>query len=134
LGNGAWAPQFSPDGHWISYASSEAGRFEIYLAPFPMREGKWQVSSNGGQDSRWDKSGNELTVIDDAGNLLSVPIRFQNATPQFGTPKRLFAFNYDVASPQLDEAPDGKRFLAVVVQGGGQSIVVMDHWTAALKK
>src|SRR5262249_31236128 len=40
--------QFSPDGHWIAYASNESGRFEIYIQPFPGPGGKWQVSTGGG--------------------------------------------------------------------------------------
>ena len=31
--------QFSPDTHWIAYASDESGRSEIYVQPFPyLRE------------------------------------------------------------------------------------------------
>ncbi len=26
---------FSPDGHWLAYASDESGRSEIYVRPFP---------------------------------------------------------------------------------------------------
>ena len=29
------APQFSPDGRWLAYASDESGRFEIYVQPYP---------------------------------------------------------------------------------------------------
>ena len=33
-------PTFSPDGKWIAYASTEAGRAEIYVRPFPGPGGK----------------------------------------------------------------------------------------------
>jgi Tol biopolymer transport system component len=36
--------QFSPDGHWIAYASNESGTMEIYVSPFTSASGKWQVS------------------------------------------------------------------------------------------
>jgi len=29
------APRFSPDGHWLAYASDESGRYEIYVQPYP---------------------------------------------------------------------------------------------------
>jgi eukaryotic-like serine/threonine-protein kinase len=29
------APAFSPDGHWLAYASDESGRYEIYVRPYP---------------------------------------------------------------------------------------------------
>jgi serine/threonine-protein kinase len=55
---------FSPDGHWLAYESSESGAYEIYVRAFsgtPAREtAKWQISSGGGSNPRWSKSGREL--------------------------------------------------------------------------
>ena len=55
---------FSPDGHWLAYESSESGRYEIYVRAFsgtPAGEtAKWQISSGGGSNPRWSKSGREL--------------------------------------------------------------------------
>ena len=41
-------PAFSPDGRWIAYESSESGTYEIYVRPFPVPGGRWQVSAGGG--------------------------------------------------------------------------------------
>ena len=42
-------PEVSPDGHWMAYASTESGRFEVYVRPFPdVDDGKWQISRDGG--------------------------------------------------------------------------------------
>src|SRR5262249_52876426 len=49
--------QFSPDGKWIAYQSNESGRFEIYVQPFPGPGGKFQISTNGGAQPRWNKNG-----------------------------------------------------------------------------
>src|SRR4029077_7275707 len=38
------APRFSPDVHFIAYASNESGRHEIYARPYPGPRGKWQIS------------------------------------------------------------------------------------------
>ncbi len=42
------APRISPDGRWIAYSSSESGRNEVYVRPFPEADqGRWQVSAEG---------------------------------------------------------------------------------------
>jgi Tol biopolymer transport system component len=71
-GERAWKPllqeeyseahsEISPDGRWITYTSNESGRNEIYVRSFPdVGKGKWQVSTNGGNTSRWSANGREL--------------------------------------------------------------------------
>jgi Tol biopolymer transport system component len=46
---------FSPDGRWLAYQSDESGRNEVYVRPFPSREGKWQISSGGGELPTWSR-------------------------------------------------------------------------------
>jgi Tol biopolymer transport system component len=41
--------QFSPDGRWVAYNSSESCRPEIYATPFPGPGGTRQISTGGGQ-------------------------------------------------------------------------------------
>ena len=51
----------SPDGRWIAYDSDETGREEVYVRPFPDVEGgRWQVSTAGGREPIWARSGREL--------------------------------------------------------------------------
>ena len=42
------APKFSRDGKWMVYTSTESGRREVYVQPYPGQGGKWQISSDGG--------------------------------------------------------------------------------------
>jgi serine/threonine-protein kinase len=42
-------PEFSPDGRWLTYASSDSGHAEVYVRPFPGPGGKWQISNGGGR-------------------------------------------------------------------------------------
>jgi eukaryotic-like serine/threonine-protein kinase len=41
-------PEFSPDGRWLAYGSDAAGRYEIYLRPYPGPGPAQQVSVEGG--------------------------------------------------------------------------------------
>jgi Tol biopolymer transport system component len=67
-------PAFAPDGRWVAYASDESGQSEIYVRAFggnaSRAGGKWQVSSGGGSDPIWSRSGQELFFI--AGERLMV--------------------------------------------------------------
>lgn len=51
--------EFSPDGNWLAYSSSETGRLEIYLQQISGGE-RWQVSTEGGVSPRWRRDGREL--------------------------------------------------------------------------
>ncbi len=52
-------PEISPDGHWIAHLSSESGRWEVYVRPFPGPGGKWQISSNSGTNPIWSRDGKQ---------------------------------------------------------------------------
>ena len=52
--------RFSPDGRWLAYVSNESGREEVYVAPFPGRGGKWQISTSGGRAPVWTRGGREI--------------------------------------------------------------------------
>jgi len=108
--------RFSPDGHWIAYASDESGdQHQIYVQSFPIGAGKFMVSTAGGVQPRWRRDGKELFYIAADGKLMAVDVKM---SPKFdaGTPKALFDprilggggssgfFRYDVT-------PDGQRFL-----------------------
>ncbi len=53
-------PAFSPDGHWLAYASDESGTFEVYVRPFPGPGGKTQISSGGGNLPTWSRTRPEI--------------------------------------------------------------------------
>ena len=54
-------PALSPDGRWLAYQSDESGQNNIYVQPFPnIDDGKWQVSTNGGDDPVWSPDGRRL--------------------------------------------------------------------------
>ena len=60
----AGSPEFSPDGRWLAYQTTESGRNEVVVRAFPApasgQGGKWLVSTNGGSQVRWSRTNREL--------------------------------------------------------------------------
>ena len=106
------APKFSPDGEWLAYSSDETGRREIYVQPYPGPGGKWQISSDGGQEPVWNPRGGELFYR--SGNkIMAVDIDTKSAFLP-GRPRMLFEGPYlptAASFPFYDVSPDGQRFL-----------------------
>ena len=55
--------RFSPDGHYMAWASNESGRTEVYVRSFPGNESKVQISTGGGIMPRWRRDGKELYYV-----------------------------------------------------------------------
>jgi len=139
--------QFSPDGRWIAYASDESGRSEIYVRPFAPdssgganREGKWQISTDGGTEPHWRRDGKELYYLSaDRREVMAVEVAagpaFQAEVPQalFQTPPSGEIIG---GLRQWDAAPDGSRFLFLTAaeQTTQSRFTVVLNWTSLLKK
>lgn len=54
------AATISPDGRWLAYASNDTNRFEVYVQAVPNPGAKIQISTDGGTEPIWAKSGLEL--------------------------------------------------------------------------
>jgi hypothetical protein len=53
--------QISPDGKWIAFTdNSKDSKNEIYVQAFPVGNGKFQISDNGGDWPRWKGDSKEL--------------------------------------------------------------------------
>src|SRR5207249_4079635 len=109
-------PQFSPDGRWVAYESSNTAGVEVYVQQFPSGR-QWQVSKNGGGHVRWRPDGKELFYISLRGQLMAVPIDLaaDGQKVQLGTPVALFTpplLSRIVGSgygQQYALSPDGQR-------------------------
>ncbi len=105
-------PDLSPDGKWVTYASNESGRYEVYVRPFPGPGGKWAVSGNGGDQPLWNPNGRELFYRDGL-NIIAVSVA---TSPTFSVLSRkvLFEDLYDNAGTQdWHVFPDGNHFAMV---------------------
>jgi len=133
------APQFSPDGRWMAYVSNESGHFEIYVQPYPGPGGKYQISTDGGNEPVWNRNGRELFYRNE-DKMMSVEI---TPDPSFsaGNPKVLFQGNYVSSAgafPDFDVSRDGQRFLMLKpveqAQAAPTQIDVVLNWTEELKR
>jgi serine/threonine-protein kinase len=140
------SPKFSPDGKWLAYCSNESGRAEVFVQPFPGPGPKIQVSTEGGTDPLWRRTGGEL-YYRSGDKMMIVEVRTQ---PTFtaGRPKLLWEGHYShgmssscgapgVTSFNYDVTPDGQRFLMVKDMHqdvASNKIEVVLNWTEELKR
>ena len=133
--------QISPDGKWAAYASSESGRYQVYVDSFPRTGKKLQVTSQGASQPRWRRDGKELFFVTPDLSLMAVDIK-TDATVTAGNPHLLFKTGMSVnllpiatgGGPYYDVSPDGQRFLVGVESPGGPPFNVILNWTTLLKK
>ena len=131
------APEFSPDGRWLAYASDESGRYEIYVQPYPGPGGKWQISTDGGTEPRWAHSGE--IFYRSGGKMMAVETKLK---PTFSAdkPKMLFEGSYLPTLQTManyDVTPDGQRFLMVKASeqdASARQINVVLNWFEELKQ
>jgi serine/threonine-protein kinase len=141
------APDFSPDGRFLAYASNESGRFEVYVRPYPLAGGKWQVSEGGGGYPRWSHDGRELFYRNEEGLMLA-PVEAGGGTFRAGTPRKVLegAFRGGIAGLPLagnifsdyDVTRDGQRFVmfpaAEASQRGAAHAILVFHWFDELRR
>jgi serine/threonine-protein kinase len=142
---GEGSAKFSPDGRWIAYSSSESGRPQIYVQAFPGPGAKIQVSSDGGADPVWRRSGGELFFR--SFNRMMVVSVTTSPTFRASAPSVLWEGAYSrglgsscgmpgVTSSNYDVTVDGQRFLMVRDDDDVTStrIVVVLNWIEEVRR
>jgi eukaryotic-like serine/threonine-protein kinase len=98
--------RFSADGRWLTYASEETGRSEIYIRHFLNSDGKRIVSTNGGRFPVWSRDGREIFYLEGI-RMMAVRVTaggpFSAATPVFLFERPELAGGY----PSFDVLDDG---------------------------
>ena len=129
--------QFSPDGLWVAYRSLESGSNEVYVQGFnpdpSQPRGKWQVSTEGGDQPRWRSDGKEL-FYHLGDTYYAVDMTTDGKSFVAGIPRPLFAFpivlSHSGSGSPFVVTRDGQRFLvlAPVEKMGSSPIEVLLNW------
>ena len=126
------SPRFSPDGRWVVYVSSESGRDEVYVRPFPGPGGRTLISSEGGVEPLWARDGKRIVYR--AGHaVIAATVSVTNAV---AVTRRdtLLAGPFDVRRlhANYDLTPDGSRL--VMIEPSNQDVrpTVIINWGPAL--
>src|SRR5262249_3957233 len=130
-------PQFSADGNWMAYQSTDSDRPEIYVQPFPGPGMRTRISTGGGAQVRWRSDMKELFYIALDQQLMAVPValRSSDGAVEAGTPVPLFSAHVGGAlqagsRQQFVVSRDGQRFLmnTVLDAGPGSPITLILNW------
>ena len=131
------SPRFSPDGHWVAYASDQSGESRIYVSSFPDGDRTIPISAGPGTQAVWSQSGREL-FYRNGTQMLAVEIQLE---PEFtvGDATVLFDEPYvvdpaDSGAHTYDVSPDGEQFLMLQnsVTAATEFTVVL-NWFEELK-
>jgi serine/threonine-protein kinase len=129
--------RFSPDGRWVAYLSNESGRDEVFVRPYPGPGGEWQISTEGGDDPCWSRSGRELFYWQGDNKMMVVDVETK---PTFrpGRPRLLFEGRYFSHGVNFyDVTSDGTRFLMIKedpAESGPAQVKVVLNWFEEVKR
>jgi serine/threonine-protein kinase len=120
----------SPDGRWLAYEGEQAdrpGQLDVYVRPYPnTARGQWQVSSSGGMQPLWSRTGDELFFRELDGTMAVAKVETDGSGFRAEKPIRLFQGPYLTREGDLgrtyDVSPDGKRFLMLKLPASDPSI------------
>ena len=130
-------PAISPDGRVVAYESDESGKVEVYLRSFPDGGSKIQVSSSGGFNPVWARSGKELFYrarLEGAKRQMMVVDVSPGIPIRVSRGRRLFEDSY--ADVGYDVLPDGQHFVMVEIDWEASRIThfnVILNWFEELK-
>jgi serine/threonine-protein kinase len=111
-GHDEWGPEFSPDGRWAAYDSSETGRSEIWIRSYPDGKTSHQVSVDGGIEPVWCPCG-EL-FFRNGSQWLSARIISSQPELRWDPPRPAFQADFiDTPGRSYDVSPDGQRLIVV---------------------
>jgi eukaryotic-like serine/threonine-protein kinase len=136
--------QFSPDGRFVAYVSTESGREEVYVRSFSpdgdrpatTARGRWMVSAHGGVNPRWSADGKELTFLSRTPNVVGIAVAVSADTGfQIGSPRELPRLPTNTVF--VDASADGTRLLVGLetaqTASGPMPINLILHWANGLK-
>ena len=127
--------RFSPDGRWVAYQSTESGREEVFVRPWPSLDANYLISNGGGTEPIWAPDGREL-YYRRQNEIMAATVTVRDRVLEKGPARVLFSgpFLTDVTGDQSwDVAPDGRFLMMRAVPGGRAIVRVALHWIAEVR-
>ncbi len=129
--------RLSPDARWVAYTSNESGLSEVYVQAFPDPSGRLQVSTNGGSEPVWARSGRELFYRE--GDKMTVVAIESGTAFKAAAPRVLFAARYASVAwgeANYDVSPSGQRFLMLrsEAQPAATELHLVLNWFEELRR
>jgi Tol biopolymer transport system component/tRNA A-37 threonylcarbamoyl transferase component Bud32 len=128
--------RFSHDARWISYASDDSGRMEVFVQALAGKDGRkggarWQVSTAGGDRPLWRKDGREIVYVAPGQRVMAVSVDEREGELLLGKPRELFTAEEKIV--EIDGTTDHDRFLlATRKELQSEPLRVVLDWTAGL--
>jgi serine/threonine-protein kinase len=127
-------PRLSPDGKWLVYQSNEGGPYQIYVRPFPGPGARVQVTTAGGTEPIWGRSGTRLYYRDELGQITEVAV---TTGPEFSLGERRVVvtgdYLTDASHANWDVSPAGE-FLVLKRAGAESQTIVVHNWIRELRE
>jgi len=135
----------SPDGKWLAYRSTESGRWEVYVQPYPGPGARVPVSIGGGVQPVWSPDGRELFYRSLNEPTMMVATITGDVTPVVNDRTSLFSatpYLRGTGPRQYHVAPDGRFLMLKPVNDSGESgevdgnpqITVVLNWFEELRQ
>ena len=128
-------PSVSPDGKWLLYASTKLGQWELFIQSYPSLSGETPITSDGGVDPIWSRSGKEIFYVNpNSGALMSIPVDM-GTPPRVGIPKVIHpGFLLYSSVHSFAVLPEEQRFLINVRDERASPITVVLNWPSLLQR
>jgi Tol biopolymer transport system component len=137
-----YGTDLSPDGKWLAYTSNESGRLELYVLPFDTHassdtagaSGRWQISTEGGDQPRWSPRSDELFFTNPSRTTLYVAtIKAPAGKFESGGVQKLFDLPLHPAWSFYDIGPKGNIYMFRYVGRQSSPLTILLNWSPERK-
>jgi len=134
---GPLTASISPDGTLLCFEQQDGGERQVYCTRFPSGEGRWQVSTNGGQTARWSPDSQSI-YFRNKDTFYRVDIT-REPNMRFSKPKTVFPDMLHLRDLQpFGITPDGERFVTVRMSSSDDQetpihISIIENWYEAFR-